>query len=457
MSLETAEYIGNLVATNPTASDPKSQGDDHLRLIKSTIQNSFPGAAGAVVIAGTDGGVADAYTLTPTPALPSYTAKSIVVFTPNATNTTTTPTLNISALGAVTIKGVDGNALSAGDLVSGVTYEAVYNGTNFVLRSQVPIDSPAFKGVPTAPTATTGTNTTQLATTAFVQTTAFNSALPSQTGNSGLFVTTNGTNASWASPFPSQAGNSGKLLSTNGSSTSWAAVSQVGLDHGFLLSNDGTSPNTVLDIAAGSRPDSTFTVQITGTAFTKNTTGTWVAGTGNAGMGTGLTIAASTWYHVFAIINSGSYDVYFDTSTTAANAPPGTTAHRYIGSFLTDASAHIIVFNQVGQQFKWAPGLPFPDLYNGTATTQTNVTIHTPLGFVTFPILAGTYIPSSTSSTAALYDGGSASLLFYVSALVPGSTTYTRFWTSELTTNTSSQIGYSVSSGDKLDLYSLGY
>ena len=43
MGLETAEFIDGLVDTNPIgALDPKSQGDDHLRLLKSTIQNTFP-------------------------------------------------------------------------------------------------------------------------------------------------------------------------------------------------------------------------------------------------------------------------------------------------------------------------------------------------------------------------------------------------------------------------------
>lgn len=57
--------------------------------------------------------------------------------------------------------------------------------------------SPTFTGVPAAPTASPGTNTTQLATTAFVTAAAFSSALPSQAGNAGKFVTTNGTTASW--------------------------------------------------------------------------------------------------------------------------------------------------------------------------------------------------------------------------------------------------------------------
>lgn len=48
MALETGTYISDLVATNPTATDPKSQGDDHLRLLKSTIKASFPNVSGAV-------------------------------------------------------------------------------------------------------------------------------------------------------------------------------------------------------------------------------------------------------------------------------------------------------------------------------------------------------------------------------------------------------------------------
>ena len=47
--------------------------------------------------------------------------------------------------------------------------------------------------------------------------------MPTQTGNSGKFLTTDGTNVSWASvdAFPSQTGNSGKFLTTNGTTVSW--------------------------------------------------------------------------------------------------------------------------------------------------------------------------------------------------------------------------------------------
>ena len=54
MGLETATYISDLVATNPTASDAKSQGDDHIRLLKSTVKATFPNVTGAVTATHTE-------------------------------------------------------------------------------------------------------------------------------------------------------------------------------------------------------------------------------------------------------------------------------------------------------------------------------------------------------------------------------------------------------------------
>lgn len=47
MSLEAASYISELSASNPTSSDLQSQGDDHLRMIKSVLQTTFPNASRA--------------------------------------------------------------------------------------------------------------------------------------------------------------------------------------------------------------------------------------------------------------------------------------------------------------------------------------------------------------------------------------------------------------------------
>jgi hypothetical protein len=63
--------------------------------------------------------------------------------------------------------------------------------------------------------------------------------LPTQTGNTGKYLITDGTIASWATvdALPTQTSNSGKFLTTNGTVASWASV-----------------PTTVISSAAPSSP-----------------------------------------------------------------------------------------------------------------------------------------------------------------------------------------------------------
>lgn len=115
-----------------------------------------------------------------------------------------------------------------------------------------------------------------------------------------------------------------------------------------------------------------------GTTLTKTTAGAWVAGGNQPGMGTSLTIAASTWYFVFLAIINGQPDVFFDTSVTGAHAPTGTTTIVRVGSFATDSSVHILQFVQVENRFKYSLPLTY---VNGTVpgvTTAINLTIGVP-------------------------------------------------------------------------------
>lgn len=48
MPIESATYVTSLVAANPTATDDRSQGDDHVRLIKSCLLATFPNLTGAM-------------------------------------------------------------------------------------------------------------------------------------------------------------------------------------------------------------------------------------------------------------------------------------------------------------------------------------------------------------------------------------------------------------------------
>jgi hypothetical protein len=219
---------------------------------------------------------------------------------------------------------------------------------------------------------------------------------------------------------------------------------------GFGLSNDGTAPSSVIDVAAGYAADSTNAVMITGTAFTKQVSGAsctsssnaFVAGTGNCGL-FGTAVANNTWYHVFAVMVSGSYDVYLDTSATAANKPAGTTAFRYVGSIRTTGTGAIMTFFQYGQKFYW--GTSVTDLATGAASSITATTLTTPLGFVTYPIvifsLNGTTIKGDTAFLYPGFSAGPYDVSLYVEAASTNAVANVA-----TTTNTSSQVSYKVTS-----------
>lgn len=59
MGLEVATFVNDLNTANPAGSDSKSQGDDHLRLIKNTLKATFPLAIGARKFSDTDAGATD--------------------------------------------------------------------------------------------------------------------------------------------------------------------------------------------------------------------------------------------------------------------------------------------------------------------------------------------------------------------------------------------------------------
>lgn len=219
MALETGTYVADLNTANPTSTDPKSQGDDHIRLIKAVLKNTFAGFSGLVVVTGTEaqGATANDYVVTVSPAPAAYTAGFFVVFKATHANTGAA-TLVINALAAKTLKAVDGSALEAGDIENGAAVVAFYDGTDFFVVSGNDRAARAgdtytgahdFSGatmtIPASATGTTqapGTNNTTLATTAFAVALAFQTALPAQAGNAGKFVTTDGATASWAALTP---------------------------------------------------------------------------------------------------------------------------------------------------------------------------------------------------------------------------------------------------------------
>jgi hypothetical protein len=180
MALETATYIDGLVATNPLGTDAKSQGDDHIRLLKATLLATFPNITGALTATHTELNYVDGVTSAIQTQIDTKGAITGQAWTGNHTFPTQTAADNSTK--AATTAYVDAaDALKAN------------------------LASPALTGTPTAPTASPGTNTTQLATTAFATQLAFQAALPVQTGEAGKYLRTDGSAASWEDPIASQA------------------------------------------------------------------------------------------------------------------------------------------------------------------------------------------------------------------------------------------------------------
>ena len=62
MGLETGTYISDLNSSNPVAGDPVNEGDDHIRLVKSTVKATFPSVTGAVTSTHTELNLLDGVT-----------------------------------------------------------------------------------------------------------------------------------------------------------------------------------------------------------------------------------------------------------------------------------------------------------------------------------------------------------------------------------------------------------
>ncbi len=252
MALESATYISDLVSTNPTGSDGKAAGDDHIRLVKSTVKATFPNVAGAVTPTHTELNYVDGVTSAIQTQLDAKAPIASPTFTGNPAAPTPSPGDNDTSIAT----------------------------TAFVATSFAPLASPTFTGVPAAPTASVGTNTTQLATTAFVIAESFVSALPSQTGNAGKYVTTDGTTASW------------------GSLSAYATTAAVAASYAPLASPTLTGTPAAPTATAG-----TNTTQLATTAFVTGAVGAYAAGAvgtyamcrdSSAGLAFGDTVAGSS-------------------------------------------------------------------------------------------------------------------------------------------------------------------
>lgn len=155
MSLETGTYISDLVSTNPLGSDAKSAGDDHIRLLKSTIKASFTGVTGAVTATHTELNYAAGLT--------------------SAAQTQITAEVNRAT------------AAESAEQARALAAEAL----------RAPKANPTFTGTVTVPTPSASTDAS---TKAYVDGVAMSTSLPGQAGNAGKLISTDGSLASWTMP-----------------------------------------------------------------------------------------------------------------------------------------------------------------------------------------------------------------------------------------------------------------
>ena len=99
---------------------------------------------------------------------------------------------------------------------------------------------------------------------------------------------------------------------------------------------------------------SDYTKRVTTSNFTKQLDAVWAVGTEAGGLDTG-TVAANTWYHVWAIRRSdtGIVDIMFSIKGKTPTMPTSYDQQRRIGAILTDATPNIIAFHQYGDYFYW--------------------------------------------------------------------------------------------------------
>lgn len=143
MTVETATSIPQLDTTLPTSADLISEGDNHLRLLKTVLKTQFPNIGTAA--------------MTATAAELNYSVG-----------------LTASITSLLALKGT----------VAG----QVWTGThNFSGATEVRV-----------PTVAAGDNSTKAASTAHVASVAMSTVLPGQTGNAGKIITTDGTTANWS-------------------------------------------------------------------------------------------------------------------------------------------------------------------------------------------------------------------------------------------------------------------
>ena len=192
---------------------------------------------------------------------------------------------------------------NSGKIVKGTELDTEFTAIASAITSKADISSPALLGTPTAPTATTGSNTTQISTTAFVKT-----AVDAATASLGTMSTQNKTAVDITG---------GTIVGITDLAVADGGTGSSTLSANAVLLGNGTS--ALQTVAPGT----------SGNVLKSNGT-TWTSA--SAPVVKGLGLGGETWNNVTSSRSSGttytnnySYPIAVSASGTAANGSPSIT------------------------------------------------------------------------------------------------------------------------------------
>ena len=166
------------------------------------------------------------------------------------------------------------------------------------------------------------------------------------------------------------------------------------------IHNNVATPNTKIDFTYGNAPGSFFEVVMENASNSSVkvalTTLTMDAGTtGVNGLDTG-SLAANTWYYLFIIFDrANGMSASFASTSTAPTLPSGYTYSALIGAVYTNASAHFQAFTQLGKRV-WI-------------VAQAALTNTAPTGNNTYQALSlASIVPPSAATVSGLFGAGTS-------------------------------------------------
>jgi hypothetical protein len=280
---------------------------------------------------GTTGGTADAYTLTPSPSITAYATTQQFTAKISATNTTTTPYLQISGIANPTTTAVIKKLSATKTEIAVETSDLLINGIYHFQR--------------------------------------------------------NSANDAWIVLNPEKA----YFNATNLTKATTTTQGVSYLNNPITIANNASDANNDIDFSAGNFNFSDGSGQAEATAvMTKRLDAPWSAGTNQGGLlnGTAVPKAVNSTYHCYKIYNptTGAEDSAFllGIAGTAPNPtsvlPSGFTKFERRGSILTDGSGNIRAFSQFRDYFLFSNR--YLDISGNGTGTATLHTMTVPLGII---------------------------------------------------------------------------